>query len=564
MLMACSNLEQVVEEKAPVDGQSIKVNFVIKRADFTGDTKATVKTAWAENDVVFLFVKDQAADAANYIELKRISGTWTAIVKGSPALSASGKMTAVYLPYGSDYEVAASEGNYTFKKADEDYCGHFYICQNLDYTYETETLYGDITLIAAKPTNGDLLVHFDVSGYTTGHSYNMYQDYMKPMSLTGIAPDGTVSTATGSMGDAIPGFEDASFISFSGVLDASVKDTEVDYWFSIRDTDTGMLYFRDAGSKTVSKNMYIGMGSIAASPWAVATPGAFPVSDTKQITFARSNLSYLGATGGSKPWQLMKYPWSRIEVSGTFTPSATVDFSLFAWATSGYNPFGLEGGNDPWRNEAFTSAYDGVAAKFGPRINGNHPGVEWSYVNTENPEDANAQGGSIQWDWARKDGNDIYEYGGGNAIIGYRTPTKDEYVYIIDTRTDDYRYAKACVAGVNGLIIFPQGFNPGSSVTINSKNTDNVSFGTNVLTDIVWNKIEAMGAVFLPCAGYLNPSNHSIVNYNSYAGYWTSTIGDSAYSWNCRIEHNISGTSVVQANGTLRALGMSVRLVHDL
>ncbi|MBQ6954366.1 MAG: hypothetical protein IJP81_10740 [Bacteroidales bacterium] len=564
-LMACSKEAPVVEEPTQKEKQEIKVNITISRTEMDAETKANIKSGWANDDVVYVFFSEATAPA--YLEMKYNSSTgWTATPKNElnlATLEGTGTMWAVYLPYGNEYTVlAADEDSYTIKSKatdGENYSGHFFYCEPQDYTISESTLSGKISLsVAAPKTEGDVLVHFDVTNPVAGSEYLMYQEYMKPMSLSSISAAGIINKAVGALGDAIPGYKDASFVSFSGVLDKNYKGDN-SYWISIRDTELGTLYYRDAGSHAISANKYIGLGSLT-SVWTVATPGAFSVSDTKQITFARSNLSYLGATGGSKPWQLMKYPWSRIEASGTFTPSASVDFSLFAWATSGYNPFGLAGGNDPWRNEAYTGPYDGVAANFGPRINGNHPGVEWSYVNTENPEDANAQGGSIQWDWARKDGNVIYEYGGGNAIIGYRTPTKDEYVYIINTRTDDYRYAKACVAGVNGLIIFPEGFNPGSSVTINSKNTDNVSFGTNDLTDIVWNKIEAMGAVFLPCAGYLNPSSHNIVNYNSYAGYWTSTIADSAYSWNCRIENSC----LIANNGTLRALGMSVRLVHDI
>ena len=94
----------------------------------------------------------------------------------------------------------------------------------------------------------------------------MYQDYMKPISLTSIALDGSVNKNVGSKGDAIPGYEDATFVSFSGVLDKSAK-TEKDWQFSINDVTASVLYTRDAGNRTVSKNKYIGIGNISTATW---------------------------------------------------------------------------------------------------------------------------------------------------------------------------------------------------------------------------------------------------------------------------------------------------------
>lgn len=545
-LAACAKIAPVVEEPEQGANQELKVNFTITRAG-VDDTKASVKIGWADEDVVFVFFKSVAAPKYLQMEYDSSSETWTS----TPMNELTGSdlngiavddrdMTAIYLPYGSAYTVAANEGNFTIKDAsDNDYCGHFYVCQT-SYGYSAGTVSGSIALTAAQPLDdNDKLVHFDVTGYNGAHTYAMYQEYVKPISLSTISTSGVVTITEGEMGDAIPGYQDASFMSFSGVLDKSGKGGR-NWWFSIRDTEDGTLYYRDAGTKDISTNKYIGLGSFAEK-WSIATPGTFSVGASTYVTIARSNLSYLGATGGEHPWQLMKYPWSTIETEGTFTPAANIDFSLFGWATSGYK-------KEPWLHSASYNDY-------GP--SGAATAGEW--------EGADAS----KWDWAKY--NTIYEYGGISELANYRTPTKDELAYIVNTR-GGYRYAKAIVHDEKGLILFSDGFDPvACGVTINTPNLykagDGASYSANTLSDINWNKIEASGAIFLPTAGYRNSAGGvDVARY--YGGYWSSTSAGSGWLYMFRFEEQIapgSGSDAMNpANGNRGHLGFSVRLVRDL
>ena len=538
LLMACSNLEQAIDEKATVDGQDIKVNIVIKQANITADTKATVKTAFADGDKVFLLFEDVAAP--KYLELAYNSGSWTPSAKNgldSGDLPASGEMTALYLPYGKDFTVAADGTSFLFQKDGENYSGHFYYKENVSYTFESNTVTaGSVTLVAAAPASGDLLVHFDVSGYTTGHSYNMYQDYMKPMSLTSIAADGTVSTTTGSMGDAIRGYEDASFLSFSGVLDATVNGNEVDYWFSIRDTETGKLYYRDAGTKSIDANKYIGLGSFSEK-WSVATQGAFSVSDTKTITFARSNLAYFGASNHVHPWRLMEYPWSIIESGPDNSPiilGENEDFSLFAWATSGYaDPTRPDWDWTPWKT-------DNSGSKYGPAIGSG----EWT-------------SDSDQWDWAIY--NDIYEFGGNTPLSGWRTPTADEWINIF-ARSDTYIFANATVNSVAGMMLFPDGFTLPDGVAAIVNINGYMSFTANVFSLSQWDRLEAAGVVFLPAAGCSSRGTSQFTQVGTMGYYQSSTAYNSSQAHQMRF----SAANGQPANHGYRQSGFSVRLVRDL
>ena len=265
-LVACNRELFDIEKQVPAETNGIKINLSIDRQDSFGSTKATVKSAWADEDVIFVFFKGVAAP--KYLEMKydSSSDTWIPTAKNGLTSSdlsdaADKKMTAIYLPYGSTATVAASEGNFIF--SDITYSGYFLKAELVAYTYDGDVLSGTLNMTALALSSGsDKLIHFDISGFTSGHNYKLYQDYVKPLTFTNVSADGVISTNEGSMGAAITGYEDGSMMSFSGILDASAVGNAVDYQFSIDDVTSGVFYIRDAGIKTVSTPKYIGIGAI--------------------------------------------------------------------------------------------------------------------------------------------------------------------------------------------------------------------------------------------------------------------------------------------------------------
>jgi hypothetical protein len=112
---------------------------------------------------------------------------------------------------------------------------------------------------------------------------------------------------------------------------------------------------------------------------------------------------------------------------------------------------------------------------------------------------------------------------------GYRILTKDEWVYLINTRTGK-RYAKATVAGVAGLIIFPDEYtHPSGLAAIKSVNTGNAAYTANSFTADQWSAMSNAGAVFLPAAGRYYSSVLSYVG--SLGSYWSSTRSNSGYAY---------------------------------
>lgn len=266
-LVACNEGLFEMENSVPMgETNGILINLSIVRNDSFSGTKATVKSNWSDNDVVFVFFKGVAAP--KYLEMKYDSNTdtWTSTAKNGLASSdlsntVDKKMTAIYLPYGSAATVAASEGNFIF--SDMTYSGYFLKAEQFDYTFDNNVLSGSLSMMAPTLSNkSDKLIHFDISGFSAGHNYKLSQDYIKPLIFACVSVDGLISIEEGTMGAAITGYEDGSMMSFSGILDESAVGKELNYQFTIDDLTSSILYTRDAGTKTLSSSKYIGIGAI--------------------------------------------------------------------------------------------------------------------------------------------------------------------------------------------------------------------------------------------------------------------------------------------------------------
>ena len=311
-------------DPAPVSQEDdFKVNITINRTDIdAAGTKAYVKSAFANNDVVFVFFEDVAAP--KYLEMKynAASGEWVSTQKNSLVagdLTASGKrMTAIYLPYGSGATVAADAGTFAFQDGSGhplEYIGYFLQAEQQSYTYSDGVVSGDLPLYAPILSGSDKYVHFDVSGFTSGHNYDMCQANVKPILLNSISASGVVSTTIGSKGGPIVGYEDGTHLTFSGVLDESAVGNLVGYEFCINDFTDYTLYTRNAGSRIISDNKYIGVGDISATPWTADA-----------LTYVDLGLSVKWATrnlGATNPWDKGDYyAWGETTPRYTGSPQA--------------------------------------------------------------------------------------------------------------------------------------------------------------------------------------------------------------------------------------------------
>jgi hypothetical protein len=123
----------------------------------------------------------------------------------------------------------------------------------------------------------------------------------------------------------------------------------------------------------------------------------------------------------------------------------------------------------------------------------------------------------------------------GNGAVWYAL-SYTEWTYLLNTRSAstingvaNARYAKATVAGVAGLIIFPDEYTHPSGLTaIQSANTGAAAFTANTFDATAWSAMADAGAVFLPAAGIYDVADSALVGValvgvGSLGSYWSST-----------------------------------------
>ena len=273
---------------------------------------------------------------------------------------------------------------------------------------------------------------------------------------------------------------------------------------------------------------------------AVATkgklPGAFSVSATKQVWFSQGNLQYQADNGnGGSTWRfaINQYDFvgdathgnvyenevkcDNANISSTYT--GWID--LFGWATSGNSASGTA--YQPWSISTTNSDY-------GPAISSG----EWTAANSDWGVVNAAQLGS-----------------------GWRTLTHDEWVYLINTRTNASSLRTfATVNGVVGLILMPDGWTAsGVSLTITIEN-----YTTNNISLANWNTLEEQGCVFLPSDGYRGGNNNTTCDLvQDHGSYWSSTAYNLQHAY--YLDVKTGGLDPNYHNN--RHIGLSVRLVSE-
>ena len=147
----------------------------------------------------------------------------------------------------------------------------------------------------------------------------------------------------------------------------------------------------------------------------------------------------------------------------------------------------------------------------------------------------------------------------------WRTPSKDEWGYLFNTRTastvsstENARYAKATVNGKAGIILLPDTYEHPVGVTaFTSINANAAEFTVNSYDLTAWEKMESAGCVFLPAAGSRSGSN--VTSVGTWGYYYSSTAVDANYAYRVYFERPDVGTDRFE----YRAIGYSVRLITE-
>lgn len=231
------------------------------------------------------------------------------------------------------------------------------------------------------------------------------------------------------------------------------------------------------------------------------TLGEDAEGNPKKVKFALGNLQYKPKTG---EWRIAQHQYD--------------------YVGGGFNGQKCYPGSDLWDGEYGTIYENGVKCwniRIGTATDAGHAGWIDALEFEEVPE-------------------------AGVVINGetFRTPTADEFAYLVSTRDKANQLrARARIildettpdgnTFVNGVILLPDDWNPkvltaGKTFLPDLDGSEGNCwyFVDNILTEGEWRLLEAQGAIFLPAAG--NPNGKDGSKYNRSGFYWTATKGKKA------------------------------------
>ena len=262
----------------------------------------------------------------------------------------------------------------------------------------------------------------------------------------------------------------------------------------------------------------------------------FSVSETQKVYFSPGNLQWsakgihLVAGGGTAAgtWRFAPNQWDTIgKKNRNISYAYTGWIDLFGWVTSGYDN----------RYPYMTSTnYADYGKEFYNVVGSNY---DWGVYNAiYHPKTSIA-----------------------DTPGTWRTLTKDEWVYLLETRPtlSGIRYAKATVCGVAGLIIVPDSCTS-TCYPLTNVNTSGTDFVSNIIGAPDWSKMEAIGCVFLPAAG--DRFSNSVSRVGSIGTYWSANYAGADNAVNLYFDSSKLDISHYYSRDN-RSCGKSVRLVRN-
>lgn len=455
----------------------------------------TLNATWAENEEVTVY---------NTTKGEAMGGTLKAQTSGA-STQLTGELTGT-IEAGDELTLKYLSANYTGQNGTLTY-----ISANCDYATASVTVEtvagGEITTTAdANFENQQAIVKFtlkDAADHTT---------LLSPTAL--IFNDGTANIATLTIPDATYTTNGAGVL-YVAVPGFSGKD------ITLTATIGSDTYTYEKASATLSNGQYYILTAEMTKQTAPAYKeyGPFSVSSTQRVNFSQGNLQYTISSG---KFEFMTNQYDMVETNnqdiGTDYASQDV-ISLFGWATSNINtPANTY--YYPWE----TDDSEGNRAKYGSGITSGD--VNWATAHAN-------------YDWGANT---------GDLGTGWRTLTKDEWVYLFNTRIvnggtgngKSYTVGKS-VNGTKGVVLYPDNY-IGATYT-----------GSN------WSTFEEEGCVFLPVAGLRSGTSVSEVGSEGY--YWSSTSNSSE---NAYIVYFVGGNAEPDATSSFRNSGLSVRLVKNV
>ncbi|MBQ4478515.1 MAG: hypothetical protein II945_07900 [Bacteroidales bacterium] len=266
--------------------------------------------------------------------------------------------------------------------------------------------------------------------------------------------------------------------------------------------------------------------------------GGISVSATQKVYFSPGNLQWSATNGGST---------STTHVVADGTAEGTWRFAPNQWDTIGAG------------NSNISSTYTGWIDLFGWGTSGYDN--KYPYMISEDSENYGNGLNNIagtNYDWGVY--NAIYnpKTNTTDAYGTWRTLTEDEWNYLLYARptSSNIRFARAIVCGIEGLIIVSDSC-PSINYPLYNVNNSFAEYTSNIIGATDWAKMETVGCVFLPAAGYRIGT--WLYDVGSCGEYWSTTYNCSDFAYYLYFDSGGLNLSCYH----YRDDGRSVRLVRS-
>lgn len=281
----------------------------------------------------------------------------------------------------------------------------------------------------------------------------------------------------------------------------------------------------------------------------------------KKVIISQGNLQYDKTTG---EWSFMTTQYGRVEtvnqnVGDNYSSQNIV--SLFGWGTSGWNngnysyqPYKTDGGSTSSSIGYGYGPTNGSSYEFG--LTGDYKNSDWGVYNKI------SNGGEEEGRWRTMTGNESGEF---YYLLHQRTTTTSGLPGTNSNNANQAKYIKGKIGSVCGLFIFPDNYSHPNDIGLTTstpaynQHASTYDYNRFIVTETNWYKMEALGVVFLPAAGYRD--GRVVQKYGDYGVYWSSSTKSASTAFSL---YFINDGNSSYYSSKARNLGCSVRLVHDM
>ena len=561
-LAACNKIETIETPEQPDSQVGIPFTAtVVKPASKAlSDAGSTVTASWAENEKVALIYTVSATTYLDVANIDSVDGSGNATISAKlSATPADNTIVTVIYPasavdassmalktdlltaqkgnlIGADsisekYDVRSGNGNFDVSGSGASF--------KTTVSLAPEFAIWKLTLNAVAT---ELRVTIDGVDYVVTPWSATNPIYVTLPAITGKAISFKATEAGGDYYFSLPSLTLAAGTYYQSNISSVLKTNpgRLNGQFSV--SSTKKVYF----SKGNLQWFYGGNTHKTKSATAISTVIAAKDYNGGVFTFADNQWDISGTTGNNSIWRRYGQIGSSIN---NFTSAKRID--LFMYASSGYRYSNGEYHFKPFaicNNDFWGSGYTYGPASSGIDGTNNDWGVFNAILN------------------------------GGDETDQWRTLTRIEWAYLANERDNAVNLrGVGTVNGIRGVILLPDDW-AGSAITAltntvtldNSDKPASINWTDNVYSSSEWAVMEADGAVFLPAAGTLDPSNNN-VGYNNVSdnnagsSYWTSSYySGSEYAY--AFDLGTGGGSYInwRFDRSSRPFGRAVRLVKDV